>query len=77
MMSRIEGNNKYYICGIPGSYTIKSTGNNRIIKRDIETLGTAQEFINVPRANNQPSEERMINTAIQASYAFNRIKQNA
>lgn len=78
-MSRyIEGNNKYYICGIPGSYMIKSTGNNRVIKRNIEILDEAREFIDVPGANNQPSEEYMMNLAIQLSwYASARMKRNA
>jgi hypothetical protein len=76
-MSRyIEGNQKRYICGIPGNYAVKSTGNNRIIARP-ETLEEAREYLDVPGAYDMPSEEYMISSAIQASYAFTRMKRNA
>jgi hypothetical protein len=43
-MTFIEGNKKYYICGIPGRYAIKATGNNRIILR-CDTLEEAREWL--------------------------------
>ena len=44
-MAYIEGNGKYYICGIPGYYAIKAAGNNRIILRDIKTLEEARDWL--------------------------------
>lgn len=42
VMHYIEGNDRCYICGIPGAYAVKSTGNNRIIARDLPTLEDAR-----------------------------------
>lgn len=44
-MLYIEGNLRYYICGVPGNYAIKSTGNNRVVLRDIKTLEEARSMI--------------------------------
>jgi hypothetical protein len=46
-MQWIEEHGKYYICGIPGNYAIKSQGNNRIIFRDIATLADARAILMV------------------------------
>ena len=44
-MKWIDGNNRYYICGIPGNYAVKATGNNRIVIRDVATLEEARRWI--------------------------------
>jgi hypothetical protein len=44
-MRYIEGNARYYICGVPGNYAIKATGNNRIVIRDILTLQEARNWL--------------------------------
>ena len=44
-MHYIKGNNRYYICGVPGNYAIKSTGNNRIVTRGIFNLKQARSLI--------------------------------
>ena len=44
-MRWIEGNNRRYICGVPGYYAVKATGNNRIIVRDIKTLLEARSYL--------------------------------
>lgn len=45
MSMYIAGNDRYYVCGVPGNYAIKATGNNRIVWRDIKTLDEALEWI--------------------------------
>ncbi len=44
-MKFIEGNTKYYICGMPGNYAIKSTGNNRIIVQGLTYLEEARAWL--------------------------------
>lgn len=40
------GRKCYYICGVPGNYAIKSSGNNRIIIDNILTLDDARNWFN-------------------------------
>ncbi len=44
-MRIVEEYRRYYICGVPGNYAIKSYGNNRIVARDLPTLAHARQWL--------------------------------
>ena len=53
-MHYIEGNNRFYICGIPGNYTIKCCGNNRIAVTGLVTLARARKWLKIATAFRSP-----------------------
>jgi hypothetical protein len=46
----VVGQRSFYICGIPGHYSVKACGNNRIVKRGLPTINAARFWIRVCRS---------------------------